>query len=131
MLPVLNRFAPPVLVYTLIFYLSSRPASSFPKLVPDIVPHFIEYFILSYFFARMFLYNKKNHKKSPDNNPLLSKTLNKTIIACFLILFVLAFLDELHQYYVPSRFFELKDLFVDSIGIITGVMVWKLKGGPY
>lgn len=106
------RYLPPVIIYTVIFYLSSRPASTFPDVVPDIIPHFIEYLVLAYFSIRVF-----------------GKNLTwKQIVGCSAALLFLAVLDELHQYYVPTRFFELKDILVDLTGILTGIFLYmKIK----
>lgn len=103
-----RKFLPPVIIYMVIFYLSSRPASTFPDVVPDIVPHFIEYLVLAYFTIRAFGKN----------------VTRKQIILCTVILLILAVLDELHQYYVPTRFFELKDILTDLTGSLTGMFLF-------
>jgi len=104
----LYRYLPPVIIYMVIFYLSSQPASTFPDVVPDIVPHFIEYFVLAYFTLRAF---GKNATR-------------KQMVLCTAILLILAVLDELHQYYVPTRFFELKDILVDLTGSLSGMFLF-------
>ncbi len=42
-----------------------------------------------------------------------------------------AFLDEVHQYFVPNRFYDIYDLIVDSIGVLLGFLAYiiliKLK----
>ncbi|MCP5054586.1 MAG: VanZ family protein [bacterium] len=108
----LNRYCPPFLLYALIFYLSSRPASGFPDIMPDMVPHFVEYFFLSFFFIRMFCF------RSPVDA--------QALMASAPALLVLAVLDEVHQYYVPSRHFEVKDILVDAAGIGAGILVFAL-----
>ena len=42
--------------------------------------------------------------------------------ALFLIIIsiIYAFLDELHQYFVPFRYFDLFDFFLDVVGVIGG-----------
>lgn len=35
-------------------------------------------------------------------------------------------LDEYHQSFVPGRTAELKDVFIDSLGIIAGVGVYRV-----
>ncbi len=92
-----------------IFFLSSRPASTFPDVVPDIIPHFIEYLVLAYFTLRAFGQN----------------TTRKQMILCTVLLLILAVLDEVHQYFVPTRFFELKDILVDLTGILTGMFLFQ------
>lgn len=113
---LLKRFVPPMIIYAFIFYLSSRPASSFPDMVPDVVPHFLEYALLGYFFIRIW-------QPAVDISPAISKGRTIKIISfSFVLLVLLAFLDELHQYFVPTRFFEIKDLVVDSMG--SGMGIW-------
>ncbi len=47
----------------------------------------------------------------------------KALLIAVPVLLVLAVLDELHQYYVPTRYFQLKDLLVDTAGIAAGIML--------
>jgi len=109
-----KKIHPPLFLYAIITFLSSRPASSLPPFVPDILSHGIEYFVLAYLFFRLF--------------PEKPKT--KTIIYGLLILFLLAFLDEFHQYFVPTRIFSVKDIMVDCMGIVLG-LIFKLKLDAY
>lgn len=104
----LSPYIPAILIYAAIFLLSSRPASDFPNIAPDIVPHFLEYCILGYFLARAV------RRSDPRALALLS-----------LALLALALLDEIHQYYVPTRFFELKDLVVDFLGACSGLALFR------
>ncbi len=97
-----------MLVYAVIFLLSSRPASTFPKIVPDVVPHFIEYALLAFLFMRMF-------------DPPFSRRLLLTALA---LLALSALLDEIHQYFVPTRYFEIKDIIVDISGILAGMFLY-------
>lgn len=34
--------------------------------------------------------------------------------------------DEIHQLYVPGRSAELRDVFIDSIGVVSGIMIYLL-----
>jgi len=51
----------------------------------------------------------------------------------YLLIFtiVFAFLDEVHQYFVPNRFFDVYDVIVDSVGVILGfiayIFLFKLR----
>ncbi len=107
-----NRYGPPLLIYSVIFYLSSRPAAGLPNIMPDTIAHFIEYFFMAFFFVRMCCY------KSPVDG--------KAVLTGVPVLLALAFLDELHQYYVPTRHFQLKDIIVDAVGIGVGILVLTL-----
>lgn len=48
----------------------------------------------------------------------------KILISGLVFLLCLAALDEFHQYFVPTRFFSLKDLAVDGLGILAGMGVY-------
>jgi VanZ family protein len=117
----LQRFLPPVVIYAVIFYLSSRPASTFPDILPDIVPHFLEYLVLGFFFIRAVL---PESKRSGGAKKVMAK-----IVISGAILLILAFLDELHQYYVPTRYFQLKDILVDFLGSVTGMGLYLRTRG--
>jgi len=41
---------------------------------------------------------------------------------------VFAFLDEIYQYFVPFRYFDLYDLILDTVGIILGYFAYKFLG---
>ncbi|MEM4367769.1 MAG: VanZ family protein [Candidatus Anstonellales archaeon] len=46
----------------------------------------------------------------------------------YLLSFVLGVLyaisDEIHQYFVPGRFFSIVDILIDSIGVTIGIVLW-------
>lgn len=120
----LKRFVPPVIIYAGIFYLSAQPASAFPDILPDIVPHFLEYLVLGFFLMRAAVLGSHPAPETTRRAPLI-----KTFIICGAILLLLAFLDELHQYYVPTRFFQVKDILVDFLGGITGMVLYvRMRG---
>ncbi|MEC9490758.1 MAG: VanZ family protein [Halanaerobiales bacterium] len=52
--------------------------------------------------------------------------LEKAIIYTLLISLAYAGLDEIHQIYVPGRTAELKDVFVDGLGIVSGIGIYAL-----
>lgn len=37
-----------------------------------------------------------------------------------------SFLDEFHQYFIPGRYASLNDIIFDTLGIIFGIIVYKL-----
>jgi len=107
----LKLFLPPVFLMGLIFYLSSRPAFAvspedwlnflfFKSL------HFLEYFLLFIFWYRAF----KN--TSVGVSPLWGSAL---------IAFSWSVVDEIHQLYVPSRQGHLRDIAIDTLGILFGL----------
>lgn len=104
-------YLPPLVIYGVIFYLSSKPPSALPAQIPDFIPHFIEYALLSFFFIRMF------GKKRGFG----------IFVFSFLWLLALAFLDELHQHFVPGRYFTLEDMLMDSLGIAAGLAAYRFR----
>ena len=72
--------------------------------------HFSLYFLLGLFIYNIFLLTKIKYKK------LL------TIIICI----VYAITDETHQLFVSGRTGQLLDIFIDSIGSLTSILLLKL-----
>ena len=60
-------------------------------------------------------------------NALRISGLNFSSAALYTIIIAAAYagLDEYHQSFVPGRTAELKDVFIDSLGIIAGVGVYR------
>jgi len=42
------------------------------------------------------------------------------------ISFIYAFLDEIHQFFVPYRYFDVNDLIIDSVGVVFGFISYLL-----
>lgn len=94
-----------VLVYSgIIFILSSIPMQipyyfSFdPR---KLILHFLEYSVLGFLSLCAFC--------------------NKSISILFSVSY--GVLDEVHQYFVPGRFFDFYDMFSDTLGSIFGVVI--------
>jgi len=47
------------------------------------------------------------------------------------ISFFYAFLDEIHQYFVPYRYFDVLDLIIDSVGVVLGFISYLLAKKLY
>jgi VanZ family protein len=95
----------------LIFYLSSRPAFAVsPKDWLNFLffkgLHFLEYFFLFVLWYRAF--KNTSVKVSP-------------FFWSVLIVFSWAVIDEIHQLYVPSRQGHLRDIAIDTLGILFGL----------
>ncbi|HDP70541.1 MAG TPA: hypothetical protein ENN38_07040 [Actinobacteria bacterium] len=102
-------WAPPLLWMVAIYFFSSLPASGVPSFLPDYVFHFFEYTILGILFLRAFEKQKETSKRAP----FLTASL------CI----VYAALDELHQFFVPTRDCSLKDFAVDVVAILFIIFV--------
>lgn len=102
----------------LIFYGSSVPGSTLPQ-APDatsFLVHFFEYSILGLLLA------KANLEFKIQNLNFKNKVYIVLIVG-----FLYAVSDEVHQLFVVGRHFELIDLVVDGIGLVTGMFVVALK----
>ena len=72
--------------------------------------HFTEYLILGFLTINML-----------DKNDISKKYL-LSILIC--IIYVTS--DEIHQFIIPGRACQIKDILIDSIGSITGIYLYKL-----
>lgn len=102
----------PALIWMIIiFYLSSRTGSELQSLVPFInnfnPGHVVAYFILAllYYFA---------FQKNNSSRPFV-----KTFILCLLY----GITDEIHQFYVPTRFPDPYDLVRDLLGALGALVI--------
>ncbi len=77
----------------------------------DKVVHFLEFTLLGFFLAFGYFLGLKS---SPSTKSYL------TVISGML----LGGLDELHQYFVPTRSLEAMDFVADSIGILAGLLIF-------
>ena len=78
--------------------------SEFSVLIARKMAHFAEYMVLGFF---MTLYTRGSKKE---------------LAIVFLIGFLFAVSDEIHQYFVPGRYCQLKDVLIDSAGVLTGIL---------
>ncbi len=107
------RYVPVVLWMSLMFFVSSR--SNLPvtgTFTEDFIAkkfaHVSEYFIL------MFLMYRAVGEKSPAK--------------AFLYALIFAFTDETHQLFIPTRTGMLRDVGIDSIGlIVSSLIIIKLR----
>lgn len=72
--------------------------------------HYIEYLILGILVINMFIKNN------------IPKSYLISIIFCV----IYAISDEIHQFLIPGRACQIKDILIDSIGSITGIYLYKL-----
>ncbi|MDA3861371.1 MAG: VanZ family protein [Melioribacteraceae bacterium] len=101
----------------MIFVLTSIPGSSIPKVLGgvDKIKHFGAYFVLA--FLLNFALQIQNRY------PLISK---KSILFTFLITLFYGLFDEVHQIFIPGRYFDLWDLLADVVGSVVGIFLVKI-----
>ncbi|MEN3013577.1 MAG: VanZ family protein [Endomicrobiia bacterium] len=100
----------------IIFFLSSIPELKIEELglwdlILRKIAHLIEYLILSVLVSNA-LFVSFN-----------MKFLNSCLFS-FVFSVIYAISDEIHQYFVPGRHFSLLDVFIDTMGIIFGIILW-------
>ena len=93
--------------------IQNKPKSFFlRKLISDPVMHFAEYAVLAFLLAR------------------LCSNFSIGIFSLFYVVgggILVALCDEFYQWRVAGRAFESKDLFIDSLGIITVALILLVK----
>lgn len=101
----------------LIFFFSSLPVFEVPGIPSgyDWMKHFVEYLILT---ILVFLAFRYSHFKT------------NTVAATFLFIFLFALSDEIHQFFVPGRFFEVKDILMDVLPIVFIIPFRYVKNNP-
>lgn len=97
---------------------SSPPGSATGKSITtyfDMIAHIILYFGFSFFvYMTLNIY--------PEEVKI------NIYILTFLIVVLYGLSDELHQYFVPYRFFSLKDVFFDALGstiLLVFMSIWE------
>lgn len=77
--------------------------------------HFIEYGALGFLMNNAFFsFKKKGYIALPA-----------------LLSIIYGISDEIHQYFIPGRAFQLIDILLDSVGVIAGVLVFYLIAKIY
>jgi VanZ family protein len=107
----------PLLLYCALIYFFS--ANEYPAYIPkkfsaDKLVHFCAYAFLGMLVIRAFA-----TLPIKDNIALL-------LISSILVSTLYGLSDEIHQYFVPSRYADTKDIFADLFGSIFGVCVYFL-----
>lgn len=105
----LIRWLPAILMFSLIFWLSSRRGTEFSQVyvwnyLTNKLAHIVVYFVLTFTLYRG----------------------TKSSLKAFLIVFIYAITDEIHQSFVPTRGSKWRDVMLDSAASGYAVLVlWK------
>ncbi len=105
-------FVPAIIYYAIIFILSSlrvKGQVSLPFLDKGL--HMIEFALLGFLLSLGFFLSFESSVRVKSAMTLA-------------IGILLGCLDELHQYFVPERSFEVLDMVADSIGIFIGLIIF-------
>ena len=106
----------PLIIYWIILLIAtSIPTDDFPRVlmtVGDKVKHFAAYFILGGYLTIAFLVQERF--------PLLRKYF---IFAAILAATIYGLIDEIHQAFIPGRFYELLDWVADILGATVGSLI--------
>jgi len=110
----LKYWLPVYLYLLLIFYLSSKSSVEAGSLLSQklyiISP--VQHIIL-YAGLALLLFRAISHIKNSNFLVIFSTTLY-------------GFIDEIHQHFVPGRFFQLSDIFMDLLGAVLALILIKL-----
>jgi len=114
MIKFIKYWLPVLICMGIIFYFSSIPGSLIPSLFKyqDILLHLSIYFTLAYFFSRAL------------KNTYIKLSKDKNFWFTVIFSFFYGILDEFHQIFVPQRFFDIFDIFINTIGIVIGSLIY-------
>jgi len=104
-----------------IFILSNQSSEKFQEIsysfewlkYQSFIAHFVLYFILGFFFMNFLHFYVKN-------------TIKK-ILYYFLLIILYSVFDEIHQYFVPGRYFEIIDILTNIIGGTALIIIFLPK----
>jgi len=110
-------YLPLGLYWLLIFILTSIPGKSIPKVLGgvDKIKHFGAYFVLAFLLSFAL--------KMQNRFPIVSKY---SVLFTFLITLFYGLIDEIHQIFIPGRYFDWLDLLADIVGSALGIFLVKL-----
>jgi len=116
--PLLYLWLPLIAWLGLIFYLSAQPNLPKPELgwVGTLLSngaHLFEYGMLAALWARALAGSTRGSWS------------RRTVLLAFVLTMLYALSDEFHQYFVPGRHADPKDLLFDAFGATLGLWVWS------
>lgn len=115
--PFISFHLPFIFYAILVAAISSIPNLSLPPLkfiATDKVAHFIEYSLFAFLAYRSYF-------------QLLKQNKNRTLFVSSLFLFLFAIADEIYQYFVPGRYFDVFDILIDFFGASLVLILLHIK----
>lgn len=111
-------FAPPIFLMMLILYLSSRQRVEVSEIYLVQFAIFKTLHVIEY--GLLYIFNYRALKN------LLRRPAWQNQIDAFIITFFYAITDEIHQVFVPTREGRMRDVVIDTIGIVLALwFIWK------
>lgn len=105
----------------IIFYLSSlpsdllKPEKKFGFELDQSIKHFVEFSVLGILMGNVFWQLTKDRTFHSGFVTFASSSV-------FSVLYGIS--DEIHQYFVPTRYCTVFDMFIDAAGSLTGVLIF-------
>ena len=110
----------PVIVYAAVIFIFSCfhtvPLPTIDKLSTDKIYHAIEYSIFGYLIIRLVNFKLRGNK------------IWLVIVISILFGALYGISDEIHQYYVPGRYFSYWDMAADAAGCFIGCWIFRKYG---
>ncbi len=131
------RFLPMLVWMGVIFYLSAQPAEQSSELSTGIMHVFLQFmeniFVVDEGFfhhvirkgAHLFAYFVLGILTMFAFEHRINRNTSRAVIS-FLIGMLYAVSDEVHQLFVPGRSGEIADVGIDSIGVLSGILIYLL-----
>lgn len=112
-----NKFLyiPLAFYWLVIFILTSLPGNSIPKMIlgfSDKAKHFGAYLVLGFLLSFALHFQKKYIIFNKHSARFT-----------FLIIFIYGLFDEIHQIFIPGRYFEWFDFLSDILGGLIGIFI--------
>jgi len=115
---ILFKYWLPVFLWAgFIFFVSSLPGEDIPSIfyAQDTIFHIFEYTLLALLISRAL--------KNSGLDRISQKPIRFLLVILSCILY--AFSDELHQKFVSGRISSISDVFIDSLGIVLGCVIYR------
>lgn len=113
-----------------IFYLSARPATESQEMSDSLIFKIVEIFGIE--FSSRFIRKLAHATEFCILSILLANAINVTFKSKYTWLFALGTTiiygvsDEIHQIFVEGRACQFKDMLIDSLGALAGVIIWLI-----
>ena len=113
--PAVYIYRPLFIYWIILFILTSIPSPALPAFgTSDKIKHFGAYFVLTVLMRLAAHFRFK-----------LRTFTNKEFTITTIVVVIYAFFDEVHQLFIPGRYFDWYDLLSNILGLICGLAITK------